>query len=134
MQSTEISIEKFLGKTFIEIKGKVGNKELEFTLEDGSKYVMYHSQDCCEDVLIEDITGDLQDLIGSPIIRAEEASSNKSLPGQDLSDVWYDSFTWTFYKLATRKGYVDIRWLGTSNGHYSERVDIREVKENDPNS
>jgi hypothetical protein len=131
-------IKNLIGKILIEVTNK-GNDELIFICDDGTSYKMYHDQDCCENVSIDDINGDLQDLIGSPILTAEESSSNeptaaqaaktekeKFEQGDDYRD-YDDSFTWTFYKLATVKGYVDIRWFGTSNGYYSERVSFIEV-------
>jgi hypothetical protein len=82
---------------------------------------MYHSQDCCESVYLYDIIGDLEDLIGSPILKASEESNNDDIEGTQTSD---DSHTWTFYHFATMKGYVTLRWLGESNGYYSEGVDF----------
>lgn len=96
---------------------KVINNGDELILENDKEYFkFYHEQNCCESVSIEDITGDLTDLVDSPILFAEESSSND----ENASD----SGTWTFYKLATVKGWVDIRWYGSSNGYYSEGVSL----------
>lgn len=113
----EVPFETLKGKILKKIL-KENNDVLFFITNSGEKYKMYHAQDCCEGVYIEDICGDLDDLIGSPIIMAEEATSSEKLG----KDICADSFLWTFYKLATNKGYVTIRWLGTSNGYYSESV------------
>lgn len=83
------------------------------------RYVFFHSQHCCEEVRIEDITGDLSDLEGEPLLIADEVEGESPA----YSDT-YPSYTWAFYKFATRKGYVDVRRLGESNGYYGEGVDL----------
>lgn len=116
-------IEQLIGKTILEVKQSPD--ELIFILDGGERYMMYHSQDCCENVNIEDIIGDLNDLIGSPVTLAEKATSEEMPDGVNKE---YDySFTWTFYKIATIKGYVTIRWFGSSNGYYSESVDFVKI-------
>lgn len=81
-------------------------------------FQLYHDQDCCESVYVESIVGDINSLIGQKILLAEESTNSEN----PINEEWDDSFTWTFYKLATIKGYVDVRWYGSSNGYYSESV------------
>ena len=118
-----MQIAEMLGKIFTKVE-QVGDDELHFYCEDGKHYKFYHDQDCCESVTIDDINGNLEDLIGSPITLAEESSNSDEKPRID----WEDSFTWTFYRFATVKGYVDVKWYGSSNGYYSESVDFKEVE------
>lgn len=114
-------LSRMLGHTFKSVSAD--DDYLIFESEDGTMFKFYHDQNCCEQVSIESITGDLSDLVGSPLLVAEESDSRDMQPDQTAND-YTDSFTWTFYKFATIKGHVDVRWYGESNGYYSESVDL----------
>lgn len=120
------NFEDLVGKTLRSVT-KEKDELIRFESNDGTVYDMFHCQCCCEHVYIESVIGDLDDLVGTPILVAEEATSRK-LPGPevepDVDDYVAESQTWTFYKLRTIKGSVDIRWYGTSNGYYSESVNF----------
>lgn len=115
---SQVGIEQMVGKVFTRVSGGVGDGELVFET-DTERFVFFHAQDCCEHVDINDIVGDLQDLVGEPLLIAEEVSG-----ATEPDEEHYESYTYTFYKFATRRGYVDVRWLGESNGYYSESVDL----------
>lgn len=116
-----IDIKVLLGKTLIKIEGlEKGSEEVVFHCKDGKKYKMYHDYCCCESVEIEEVIGDIENLLNTPLVMAEEVSNK--------GDTDYGTCTWTFYKLATNKGYVTIRWYGESNGWYSESVDFEEME------
>jgi hypothetical protein len=122
---------------FSELKGKIvidivlqngvhdDGDEIIFKCKSGW-YIMLHCQDCCESVTLEDfdLESAKQTLIGSEIIQANELKSSELPPKKGNKP---DSYTWTFYRLATIKGWVDIRWYGTSNGYYSESVELYHV-------
>lgn len=114
-----VSIMKGLTLRKITVKD---NDKIFFSTTDGRYFLMYHLSQCCEYVVIDDICGSLDNLIGNPLLVSEEVSSEQSLESD------YKSITWTFYKFATVKGWVDIKWYGTSNGYYSERVNFDEIK------
>lgn len=128
VRPTSVKIyDQLLGLTFRSVK-QDSNDELVFECDDGRLFTFTHVQDCCEDVQIEDICGDLQDLVGNPLLQAEEVTYSDANPADVPSKDYQDSFTWTFYKFATIKGSVTVRWYGTSNGYYSESVDLYESK------
>ena len=95
------------------------SEEVVFTTECGRQFKMYHEQDCCESVSVDDVCGDISDIIGTVIMQAEERGGE----GVESDSEWGDeSSTWTFYDIWTVKGSVNIKWLGSSNGYYSESV------------
>lgn len=115
-------IEDLVG--FILVKVDVTDDEVRLYLTEECYAELYHSQNCCESVNVESVVGDVNDLVGEELLLAEESSS-------DDNSGRYESATWTFYKFATRKGYVDIRFHGSSNGYYSESVSF--ALRNEPN-
>lgn len=140
----EANISELVGKVLSSVDvDKSDEDKITFKCFDGSEYVMFHRQDCCENVSIDDICGELNDLIGHPILLAEEVSNDAFEKAYDAKfhddpdgwggkvsddgDCYPESHTWTFYKISTIKGSVTIRWFGSSNGYYSERVDFEKV-------
>jgi hypothetical protein len=130
----EIEAHNLLCKTFsciVRGKDRMGQDFLRFDSPDGSSILFYHLQDCSEIVDLIDICGDLSDLENAPILQAEMVQSE--MAGEEVDEIGsaYNCFSatggiWTFYKFATIKGAVTLRWAGMSNGYYSEKVDIFE--------
>lgn len=117
------TVSEMVGQTFTKVSMDEAKTTITFE-NDKVKYMFYHCQDCCESVWVEDIIGDLEDLENWPILIAKEETNADFEPLQNSDE----SYTWTFYSFATYKGYVDIRFYGTSNGFYSESINC--VKEN----
>ncbi len=112
------------GKTLLRVNGiEKYSADVIFFTEEGN-YVLKHDNDCCESVSLEDFDGDPSDLVGL-VLEAEEVD-NVDDPGR-LEEDRENSYTWTFYKIATAKGHITLRWYGSSNGNYSESVRLRRV-------
>lgn len=124
-----MKFEDLKGKTITAIEVSPHKECLTFSCDDGFTYRLMYHQDCCASCSIEDICGDLEDLIGHPLLVAEEVISRGKNPDDVPVPESQDSFTWTFYKLDTIKGGVTIRWYGESNGYYSETATLGRLNE-----
>jgi len=118
-EAWEATISELVGKTIVKLDMTVGRKEVRFLCSDKTAYVLFHETECCEQVLLEDINGEISWLVGSPILMADESQGDT---GYETDRDENPHYQWTFYRFATRKGYVDLRFLGTSNGYYSEKM------------
>ena len=113
-------LDNFAGQIIKKVDGI--EKESEFVtieMESGDRFQFSHDQDCCEHVRLDDFEVDLDSIVGSMVISAEEVINR---PDE------IESVTWTFYKIETNKGGIWLRWCGESNGYYSESVDIIYLK------
>lgn len=117
-----------IGKTLIDIQES--SDSLWFKDAENNEYSLLQLHPDGASVTLDDIVGDLDDLLNTPILFAEEVSGDTG-KSED-----YESYTYTFYKLATVKGWVDIKFFGTSSGYYSEKADFikyRSANENELN-
>ena len=87
MRYEKQSINILLGKVLVSVEN-CANEEIVFKTDTGSKFKMYHDQDCCESVTVEDICGELSDLVGSPITLAEEVSSKDKEFKEELLELF----------------------------------------------
>ena len=117
-----MELQDLVGKTCVIIQNKSGDNYIRAYDEEFCMYFsdmtivnFRHKQQCCENVRIAEIIGDPNDLIGRPLRLCEEAIAPGDLPNS----------TSTWYKFVTNEGSVTIRWLGESNGYYSEKVDYK---------
>jgi hypothetical protein len=99
-----------------------GENQILLTTRSGRKFLVYHEQDCCETVQIVGQDGNFDNLIGKPLIEARDFAVDT---GETESD--YDSQTTTTLVFRVDDQTVISRWIGDSNGYYSESVDIAEL-------
>jgi len=125
-----LNVNILIGKTIKKIEKSSDHFKLITT--ENRTYLMYHERDCCESVTLDDVIGDIDDLIDSPILIADESTSKENpIDAKPETIEYQDSFTWTFYKFSTIKGSVTIRWCGDSNGYYSESVDFIDITDSE---
>lgn len=116
-----MNLDIILWKTITDVKVE-NNDCIIFTCDDGSCFEASHMQDCCEEVKIYDINEDLSCLIGEEIIGVKEEESKIWPNDVGKENFCIDSFTWTTHTFQTSKNTVIVRWIGLSNGFYSEKI------------
>lgn len=117
-------LQDIIGKSIASVKGlDEGSTEVKIKFTDGSVMVFCHYQDCCEYVRLHDFELTVLDeskLVGGVVNDAREDTNDAG----DYPDLFNFSGMWTFYNINTSRGCISMRWLGESNGYYSEAVDI----------
>ena len=102
------------GKTLVKIE-TTDYERIIFVDDTDTAYASCHQQDCCESVSVQEVIGNLDDVLNSPILEASETFDTTEKPPEHP-----DSWTRTYQRLRTAKGEVTFHWLGESNGYYSE--------------
>lgn len=110
-----INIDQIKGMTITAVVYKEINESLLIHLNT-HVLEMIHHQDCCETVYLADVVGAFEDLIGYPLLEVTESFVEGELDS-------YESSTASYYNFKTVKASVQLRWVGGSNGYYSETVD-----------
>ncbi len=113
-----VEFNEIVGKTLESVELNIEHDDrIIFNFTDGTICESLHVQDCCESVCVNAVDGAIEDIIGSPILVAEETHElNVNPPDEGCNESW----TWTKQVIRTEKGEVVFVWLGESNGYYGE--------------
>lgn len=103
---TRIPFSDLTGFTLKEILISFGGMYVLYTAKDGARFLQFHPQDCCEQVSLEDVDGDLSRILDQPIVEASERTEDS------------ERGSWTFYVIRTNLDSVTMRWYGTSDSRY----------------
>lgn len=112
-------LDNIIGSTILAVDGcTVGSDKVTIHTSKGILRLYFDNDyygSCFVDVRVEDITGDLHDLIDGVVSVAEERSDQVGDRGDYRTK-------WTFYTIRTTRGDLDLRWLGKDNGYYGVSV------------
>ena len=121
--SDRIDVGSLVGEVLTYIDTDEKNDEIMLTTASGRKIKIYHNQYGSEWVEIVDTEGNWHDLIGKVIIEASEDVKEQGDPPPEYPDSW----TRTELTFRVDGATVISRWIGESNGYYSESVHIEDV-------
>lgn len=121
----KVDFEELVGKKIIDIKLELDSI---LFITDKGNYQLCHIEEWSEDVVIDDICGELKDLVGETIITAKETFNYDNPKFDSFTGLPNDSHTWSFYHISTLKTHITIKFYGTSNGYYSETADLYEYE------
>ncbi len=129
-ERVEVEISDLVGKKITKVEGLEEGSEMVIIYTDcDHTYMFNHEQICCEDVELNDFECDVEMIVGAKIISADVAKNkNHFSESKDSPNEEFATWTWSFYKIETDKGEIWMRWIGGSNGAYSEEVSIFRVK------
>jgi hypothetical protein len=116
-----VGIESLVGETLTYIDIDDDEGKIMLTTESGRQFMIHHYQDCCEVVRMESTEGDWDALIGKVI----EIATHEEEEGPERQ--YSDHVTETTLTFKVDGATIISRWIGESNGYYSESVDIEEL-------
>ena len=119
MHEDRIKLEDLAGETLTAVDIFDGD-EIILTTQSGRRVKIFHDQDCCESVGIEGPEGDWTPLLGKVLLECKQESESFVRA--------YGTGTKTTLTFRVDDATVVSRWIGESNGYYSEEVHIAELR------
>jgi hypothetical protein len=123
MLEKAIEFSTLKGEVLTDVDIDAKGESILLTTQSGKVFRIDHEQDCCEHVCICDTQGNFHDIIGKVIVEASHIEKDKGDPPPEYPDSW----TRTDFVFKTDDATVISKWIGESNGYYSESVRMIDV-------